>query len=83
MNASANPLCRLAPRTRLHSCVHLLHQRSKHTPTGLPKLRMEDILRSCSTPPSTRGDDQEPKYYLLKQETVSNIHNPSLDHRGR
>jgi hypothetical protein len=83
MNASANPLCRLAPRMRLHSCVHLFHQGSKHTPTALPELRIEDILCSCSTVPSTRGDDQEPKDYLMKQETVFNIHSPSHDHRAR
>ena len=83
MNAAANPLCRLAPRMRLHSCVHLLHQPSKDTPTGLPELPIEDSLCKCSTVPNTRGDDEQPKGYLLKQKTPFNIHNPSLDHRVR
>ena len=83
MNAFANPLCRLAPRMRLHSSVHLLHQRSKDTKTGLPRLRFEDILCRWSTVLSTCGDDQDPKNYLLKREIAFNIHNPSLDHRVR
>ena len=83
MTAAANPLSRLAPCMRLQSCVPLLHQRSKDNPTALLELQIEDILCRCSTVPSTRGDNQEPKDYLLKQETAFNIHNPSLDHRDR
>ena len=83
MNALANPLCWLAPRMRLHSCVHLVHRRSKDTPTGLPKLRFEDILCRWSTVPSTCGDDEELKDSLLNQEMAFNIHNPSITHRVR
>jgi hypothetical protein len=83
MNTAANPLSRLAPRTRLHPCVYLLHQRSKDTPTGVPKLRIEGSLCKRSTVPSTRGHDNGQKGYLLNQETAFNIHNPSLDHRVR
>jgi hypothetical protein len=83
MTAAANPLSRLAPSMRLQSCVRLLHQRSKDTPTGWPKLPIEGILCRCSTVPNTRGDDDEPKDYLLKHKTAFNIHNPSLDHRAR
>ena len=83
MTVAANPLCRLAPRTRLQSCVHSIHQGSKAAPAGLPKLRIEARLCSCSTFPNTRGDDEGTKNYLLKQKTAFNIHNPSLDHRVR
>ncbi len=55
MNAATNPLCQLAPRMRLHLSVYLAHQRSKDTPTGVPKLRIEGSLCKPSTVPSTRG----------------------------
>ena len=83
MTVAANPLSRLAPCTRSQSCVHLIHQHFKATPTGFPELRIEDALYKCSTISSTRGDDEGPEDYLLKQETAFNIHNPSLDHRDR
>jgi len=83
MNAFANPLCRLAPRMRLHSSVHSIHRGSKAAPAGLPKLRIEARLCSCSASPNTRAGDEATKHYLLKQKTAFNIHNPSLDHRVR
>jgi hypothetical protein len=83
MTAAANPLSRLAPCMRLQSCVHLIHQHSKDTPTAFPELRIEDTLYRYSTIPSTRSDDEVPEDYLLKQETAFNIHKPSLDHRDR
>ncbi len=83
MTAAANPLSRLAPCMRLQSCVHLIHQHSKDTPTGFPELRIEDTLYRYSTIPSTRPDDGVPEDYLLKQETAFNIHKPRLDHRDR
>jgi hypothetical protein len=83
MTSVANPLCRLALRTRLQSCVHLLQQRFEATPTGSPKRPNETSSCNCSTVPNTRGDDDGLKDYLLNQETAFNIHNPSLDHRVR
>jgi hypothetical protein len=83
MNAAANPLSRLAPRTRLRSCVHLIPQPFKAALTGLLRSRIELNLCNCSTVPSTCADDEEPKDYWLNQEMPFNIHNPSITHRVR
>ncbi|MGO9518155.1 MAG: hypothetical protein ACLPND_14015 [Candidatus Korobacteraceae bacterium] len=83
MTVAANPLSRLAPRTRLQTCAHLIQQRFKATLTGLPQRRIEDILRNCSTASSTSGHDDGLQDDLLNQEMPFNIHNPSLDHRAR
>jgi hypothetical protein len=83
MNVAANPLCRLAPRTRLRSCVHLIPQPFKATLIGLLRSRIEDNLCNCSTVPSTCGDDEGLKDYWLNQEMAFNIHNPSITHRVR
>ena len=79
MNVAANPLCRLAPRTRSQS----IPPPFKAALTGLSQPPIEDGPCNCSTIFSTRGDGEGLKEYLLKQETAFNIHNPSLDHRVR
>ncbi len=83
MTVAANPLCRLAPRTRLRSCLHLIPQHFKAALTGLLRSRIELNLCNCSTVPSTRGNDEALKGSLLNQEMAFNIHSPSLDHRVR
>jgi len=83
MTAAANPLCRLAIRTRLQSCVHRIPQPFKTTLTSSPQRPIEHGPCSCATVPSAHGDDEGLKEYLLNQEMAFNIHNPSLDHRGR
>jgi hypothetical protein len=83
MNVAANPLCRLAPRTRSQSCAHSIPPPFKAALTGLSQPPIEDGPCNCSTIFSTRGDGEGLKEYLLKQETAFNIHNPSLDHRVR
>jgi hypothetical protein len=83
MTVAANPLCRLAPRTRSQSRVHLIQQRFKTTLTGSLRRHIDDSPCNCSTISSTSGEDDRLKSYLLNQEIAFNIHNPSLDHRVR
>jgi hypothetical protein len=83
MTVATNPLCRLAPRTQLQSCVHSIHQASKAAPEGLPMLPIKACPCSDSTSSSTRGNDSGTQGYLLKHETAFNIHNPSITHRVR
>ena len=83
MTVAANPLCRLAPRPRLQSCVHLIPQPFKAALTALPQRQIEDSLCNCSTVPSAGGHDEGLKDYWPKQETAFNIHNPSITHRVR
>jgi hypothetical protein len=83
MTAAVNPLCRLALRMRLRSCVHRIPQPFKTTLTGSPQRPFKQSPCSRSTVATTRGDDDGLKGYLLNQETAFNIHNPSLDHRAR
>ena len=72
----------------LHACVcsrvfTCIHQPFKATLTGFAEHRIEDHSMQILNIPSTRGDNDVPKDYLLNQETAFNIHNPSLDHRDR
>jgi hypothetical protein len=83
MTVVANPICRLAPRTRLQSCVHWIPRPFKTAPAGLPKPRIEAPLCSRSAFSNTRDDNEGTKNYFLKQKTAFNIHNPSITHRVR
>ena len=78
MNVAANPLCRLAPRTRSQSCAHSIPTTIQSRPNRLvatPNQR-QSSLQLAPAIFSTRGDGEGLKEYLLKQETAFNIHNP-------
>ena len=83
MNLAANPLHRLAPRTPSQSCVDFVPQPIKTTFTGLMQKQIKDRIGNCSAVSSSCGNDHHPQKFLRNHGAAFNIHNPSLDHRGR
>jgi hypothetical protein len=83
MTASANPRCRLAPRTSSQECVPTMQNSFKTTFNSIPKRLDADGSCNCSPLSITLGDIGRSKKHSANHPTVFNIHNSLQHHRDR
>jgi hypothetical protein len=83
MIASANPLCRLAPRTSSLNCVSPIDYRSKPTLSLGPHPLDCAPRTKCRTTFHLHPPPSHSKPHLRDRTIAFNIHNSHLDHRDR
>jgi len=83
MIASANPLCRLAPRTSSLNCVSPIDYRSKPTLRFTSERLDREQRRKCRTLFHLHRRPSNSKPHLRDRRIAFNIHNSHLDHRDR